>query len=196
MTKKENKKDKKKLLVLALLLFAVVGLAGYGVYSYYWTQGDFGASSNDISVSSFDPETIINGSENFLGSGGSVSLSCPDNNGKETVTCTGSIDVHNNGGTSVDVQVLEASADYYSNGGDLTPSVGNPRFRWSDDSSSSTRIYSGEYETLNISVDYSVDNGTTNGLDSSEAEEVSGPVPGGSFRIDVGFKLKATQVRD
>ena len=45
--------------------------------------------------------------------------------------------------------------------------------------------------TLNIE-----NNGTTNGVDSSEEEYVTAPVPGGSFRIDVDFKLKATQVRD
>lgn len=192
MTKKEDKKDKKKLLVLALFLFAVVGLAGYGVYSYYWTQGSYDADSNTIEVASFDPETTISDSDRFLGEGGSVTLSCPSSsNGKETITCTGSLNVKNKGGTAITVDVLEASATEYSKQGDFTTSVGDPRFNWT-----STTISAGESETLTIEVSASVDNGTQNGLESSEEEYVSQPVPGGSFEVQVDFKLKATQVRN
>ena len=72
-----KKQGKKKLLILALLLFAVVGIAGYGVYSYYWTQGNFKAASQDIEVLSFDPETTIDETTKFLGEGGAVTLTCP-----------------------------------------------------------------------------------------------------------------------
>lgn len=200
--KKEQKKDKKKLLVLALFLFAIVGFAGYGVYSYYFTQGSFDSDSDTIQVASFDPETVINGSSSeFLGNGGTVSLDCGGSsgyyhsNGKETITCTGSVEVHNNGGTDIDVEYFETSSGVNGSGMSLSADTSNLKFDWSNSyDSSTTRISAGSSDTLNISVDVVVDNGATNGMDNENAEEVSSPIYGGEFSVDVDFRLKATQV--
>ena len=196
-TKNEKKKDKKKMLVLALFIFAVVGLAGYGVYSYYWTQGSFDSNSNTIKVTSFNPETYIDGNFDFLGNGGTVTLSCGNtssyyySNGHETVTCTGGVSVTNNGGTDITLEVEDTNASL--NGGSEIASISSTSLKWdSSDSSVSNLISSSNSDYLNITVEVEVDNGAGVG-ESDDAVEVTSPVIGGEFYVDVSFRLKATQ---
>lgn len=197
-----KKKDKKKLLVLLLLLVAVVGITGYGVYSYYWTQGNF--SQNDASNSddynvikidgSYDPRTGDSSSSanEFLGNGGTVVLTCPEkSNGKETITCTGTIWVANYGSTEIDVEVLDAHGYADSSSSDVTVTAGNPTFDWTK-----TSLSSGGGSELKISVPVTINNGTTGGLDSDEPEEVHAPVGGGTVSASVDFRLKSTQRHD
>ena len=187
VNKKNDKKDKKKLLVLVLLLFMLIGVAGYGVYSYFWTQGSFNGTSNQVSIASFDPRTNIN-NDDFLGHGGSITISCPNSyTGNENLYCDGSITVSNNGGTDIIVEVLEASSSKYAEE-NMTANVSSPNFSWT-----SKTIKAGSSETLEISVpvsissDYGSDSGVerTTPFDGSEETGVE---------INTSFKLKATQV--
>ena len=125
-----SKNNKKKILILALLLFIIVGFAGYGVYSYLYAQKDF-SGSDTVSVVAFDPEVEISSSENFLGSGGTVELSCPtSSSGNGTVTCTQELEVKNNGGTNITVTVTPGDSDEYNENHYFEGEASSPTFNW------------------------------------------------------------------
>lgn len=183
MMKKDNKK---KLLVLVLLLFAVVGIAGYGVYSYFWTQGEF-TGSDDIEIASFDVNVDAY-SNDFIGRGNYMNLTCEDTDGSGSATCSGSAEITNRGGTSVVVDVLNGSSaedgSKYMSG-----TLSSPSFNWT-----STTLAPGESKTLNVEVTLS---NITNDFDSDTAFESDSGIQGsyeGYYKIAFNFDLKATQV--
>ncbi len=188
--KNSNKKDKKKLIVIALFLFAVISLGGYGVYSYFFTEGEFDGTSNQVSIASFDPRTSIN-SDSFLGDGGSVDISCPSYyTGTTNYECTGSISISNNGGTDIEVEVLDAGSGYTTHrvneniAFDATAS--SPEFGWT-----TKRISAGSSEQLYITIPVTI----SSDFDSDSAVETNSPYNGGDWvSVTTSFKLKATQV--
>ncbi len=178
---KNNKK--KKILVIALLLFAIIGVAGYGVYSYYWTQGSFGTSSSGSNAvylnGSFNPHTSDNGSY-ILGYGGSIELTCSEPDSNKEVTCTGSTTIVNDGSTAVDVEVLNPT--YY--GYNYVSNNYTPTFNWT-----SKRIEAGSSAELTVTAVSTLEDGET----ESSAEYVDSPVTI-TPTMGVEFSLKATQV--
>lgn len=188
MENKEKKKDKKKIVILLLIIFAVVGIAGYGAYSYYWTQGDVNGVGDVIEIAAFNPQTTINESTSFLGEGGSIVIECPDSiTGNESLTCTGSILVSNDGDTDITVEVLEATSDINDSATGFEVTVSDPSFNWT-----TRTITAGQSATLNISVPAEVSSDF--GSDSSVYVSSEPPEIDGSVSVLVNFKLKATQV--
>ena len=119
----ERKNNKKRLAILILLLVALVGVTGYGVYSYYYTQGSFNtqeasdeSSDNVIRITGeFNP--IVDGTgdsssgNEFLGRGGSIDLDCPDSSGgHERIKCTAKV---SNGNLTIPYQAA-ATTGYYT----------------------------------------------------------------------------------
>ena len=204
----EKKRDKKKVLVLGLLLFAVVGLAGYGVYSYYYTVGTVNTPSatsdsdeNVINITgSFNPrvesssaESGVSGVDQFLGNGGSIPLTCPDKVGaNETFTCTAYATVRNSGSTPIRVSY----EDFYPNvsSSDATVSVVSSSISWSNTSSSYTTISSGSSETIYIEVEVKTGNSTS--VASDQPELVTEPIASGSLNAYASFRLEAEQVNN
>lgn len=204
----EKKRDKKKVLVLGLLLFAVVGLAGYGVYSYYYTMGTIDTSEatsdtdqNVINITgSFNPRIEDNNassgsssSDQFLGQGGSINLNCPEKVGaNETFTCTASATVRNSGSTPIRVSY----EDFYPNvsSSDATVSVVSSSISWSNTSSSYTTISSGSSETIYIEVEVKTGNSTS--VASDQPELVTEPIASGSLSAYASFRLEAEQVNN
>ena len=194
-----KKKDKKKILVLGLLLFAVVGLAGYGVYSYYFTRGSFDTESasdedsdNVIRITGeFEP--IFDGgasSSYFIGQGGSFELYCPrETSGNETIRCTASPSVVNEGTTSIRVEVYDGSSSVSTQSGDDYVTAGNPSFDWYNNTAI---IGPGESKTLNISVDVYVGDRSMSG----DGVEVNEPVYSDELSANTTFKIKATQINN
>ena len=189
-----KKKDKKKSLILVLLLFAVIGLAGYGVYSYFWTDGDFSGQSDTVEVASFDPR-IGYSDGNFVGDGGSLTLICDDSeSGSGTVTCTGAVDVYNNGGTDITVEVDENEVSTDTNeihvdNGEVT--VGTPTFSWSN-----TTITPNSSETLTVTVPVDVDSDFASGTPIERNEPYNDDTGNGyddEFSVTVSFRIIATQ---
>lgn len=173
-----NRGNKKKILVLVLLLVAAVGIAGYKAYSYYWAKGNIEEYEHPVITLKRDFYPRVNGS--YLSNGGSIDLTCPTSQvGETTVTCTGSLEISNDSTETVNFEVIESSA---SSSNEKVTIVGQPQFSWE----SSTSVSAGEYNTLNVSVV------VTNGI-GSEPEEVSDPVASDSSTVSVSFKLKATQ---
>ena len=180
-----KKNNKKKLLIIFLFLFALVGVVGYGAYSYYFTKGEVQSNSDSIEVLSFDPRVSTSSGESFLGSGGSVELDCPDSTrGGETLTCTGTLTVSNNGGTNIYLSLDDISTSY-SKDGYIEASTGDASFEWEDDT-----LAPGESTTLTISVPVTV--GSSGGA-SSDPVEVYDTVNGGSVSVTANFKIIATQ---
>ena len=184
------KEKKKKVLILVLLLLAVAGVAGYGVYSYFWTKGDFSASG-EVQVATFNVGFNNGSNESFISTPGNISISCPDSSGNGEVTCTGSATVVNNGGTSVVVEVLNGHASNYSSNY-MYGTVNNPDFDWE-----TVTLAPGQSKTLNVEVDVT---SISNDFDSSTAYEASEAIQsgqyGGYLSLEVSFDLKATQVHN
>ena len=192
-----KKNNKKKLLIIFLFVFAIVGVVGYGAYSYYYTTGNMETNSDTIYISSFNP-TTYNGM--FLGDGGDGStvaeLDCPDQyaGGNDTVYCTASTTVHNDGDTTFTLNVSNISVnDEMSNqsGGTVGYTIGTPTTSWSQ-----STVDPSESGDLTITVPITFDNNTSNSAQSSEAEYVSEPVAGGQLDLTVSYSITATQVHD
>ena len=146
--KVKNKSDRKKLFILILLLFLVIGVSGYGAYSYFYTTGEFNASDT-VEIASFDPEVDVSG--NFLGHGGSIILTCPDSRlGNETVQCTGQLTVTNYGGTNIVLSIPEgATASVETMNQDaVQATAGTPSFSWG----SGTTLSPDQSSTLTVTV--------------------------------------------
>lgn len=202
------KKNKKKTLVIALLLFALVGIAGYGVYSYYYTIGTVNTPTatsdtdeNVINITgSFNPRIADNNassssssSDQFLGQGGSINLNCPEKVGaNETFTCTASATVRNSGSTPIRVEY----EDFYPNvsSDNANVSIESSSISWSNTSSSYTTISSGSSE--NISIEVEVKTGNSTSVASDQPELVTEPIASGSLNAYASFRLEARQINN
>lgn len=185
--KSSNKKERKKFLAIVLLLICVIGVTGYGAYSYFWTKGSF-EGTETISVASFDPETDVNG---FIGNGGTVRLTCPNaENGYGTVNCTGSVQVTNNGGTPIEVTISDGQSyvDHYGDSDSATATAGDPTFGWT-----TATIQSDNSKTLSISVPVTV---SSEFASEQGYERTSEEYDGESFEVTVTFDIKAKQVNN
>lgn len=185
--KDSNKRNKKKLIILVLLLFIIIGISGYGAYSYFYTSGSF-SGSDEVTINSFDPQITIN--NDFVGNGGSVTLTCPNSEtGNETIECTGSIGVLNNGGSAITVSTsnVVASLDAISSDA-VSATAGTPTFSWSN-----TTIEAGSTETATITVPVDLDSYFGSSGSSSYR---SSAYTGEAIEVTVTFDLTATQVHD
>ena len=178
---------RKKVLVLALLLFVAIGFAGYGVYSYYYTTGSFGAgdSGNDnlYLTGKFDPEVTAysNGSnKSFLSGENHFFLECSDIDSNSQTTCSGTLYIHNDGSTSISLSVSNLAA--YFNGSEI--SSGNVSYSLGD-----SNLSAGYSTTLSVTV-----SGITvpDGLgSSSEPVFTSSPVSEAEYSVEVRYSLRA-----
>ena len=197
----KNIKNKKKI-ILVLFLICVFGIAGYGVYSYYFVTGTF-SNSTYVDIGSFDPRTVIDDdNDSFLGSGGEILINCPKlQTGNESIDCVGSITVRNDGSGPITVEVLDVTAgtgQSYSEGGEEPEEsdivASDPIFNWT-----TKTLAAGETAILNITVPTTVtlDYGSSDpvlydgNFDPPSEEENSGTVVG---QMAITLKLKATQV--
>ena len=203
------KNNKKKILLIALLLFVVVGFASYGAYSYYYTQGSFDtvrasdeSSDNVIRITgSFNPtmDGYSSGSSGsgssgsaFLGNGGTIYLDCPEKSGgHDTITCTATLSVYNSGSTSIYVSYYDTSFSASSSDADVSISSSSMGWGSNEGGSSETYISSGSSSTLYISVDVNIGNSTN--VSYNEPQLVTDPVLGGSLTVYASLTLSATQ---
>lgn len=198
-------KNKKKMLVLVLLLFVAVGFAGYGVYSYYYTQGSFNTESaggsedadNVVRITgSFKPSTNgaggsgMENAEGFFKNGGQVYLTCPEDVSFGTTTCTGEITVSNEGSTEIYVDYYDTTSSAESS--DFYVTADSPSFYWENgDYDSTVYISAGSSKTLHFNVDVNI---SSSADPSEEAQLVTDPVSSSSnVTAYVRFKLSATQ---
>lgn len=178
----ENMKNKKKLVIILVLLLAV-GFAGYGVYSYYWAQGSVTQGDNYPTISltrQFYPVVDINGSQSYLGESRNIDLTCPTpSDGDTSVTCTGSLVVYNDSTESISLWVDEEHATVNSESDKV--SLGAPSFSYSQD-----YISPRARTTVNFSVVATLGTG-------DEPERVYEPVTGEEVSVSINFDIKATQ---
>lgn len=104
---------KNKKIIISLLLLIAIIFSGYKVYSYYWAEGSYSTTLNDENYDgrnivfvggSFNPKVSVDGASSetiYLTDGGEFSLSCNE----ETLICSGSLTVINDGSTSIRVGV-------------------------------------------------------------------------------------------
>ena len=174
-------KNKKKWLILALLLFVIIGVTGYEAYSYFYTSGDFSGSS-DVSIAGFDPQ--VNG--DFLGDGGTLTLTCPESEtGSGTVNCSGELVVTNNGSTDITVSTSEPLVNLSEISSDsVTANAGTPTFSWDN-----STIGPGSTGTLTVTVPVSLSSYFADGTDHYRSSAYEGEAIG----VTVSFKITATQ---
>ncbi|MBR2712918.1 MAG: hypothetical protein IKE73_04345 [Bacilli bacterium] len=179
---KTNNSDKKKLFILILLLFVVIGVTGYGAYSYFYTSGSY-SGNEEIDIASFNPE--IDG--DFLGDGGSLTLTCPESaTGNEVVNCTGTLDVVNNGNTPITLSTSNASVSLNNlSHDDVSSSAGTPTFSWSD-----ATVSEGNTSTLTVTVPVTL----SSHFGSSDGYSRDTAYAGEAIEVRVSFKITATQV--
>jgi len=202
---KKMKKNKKKILIIALLLFTIIGLTGYGVYSYYWTQGDFTSSDGQIRTNKvFDPEGLHEYNEDsdsynmsFLGDGGEVKLVCADDDYDGYLTCTGYSPVGNDGNVSINVSYSNFNITCDDDSVDISSIT--PTFTWTyvdddghDHTSSSSSITLDEDEEATLVTTFEIESPGT----SSTPEQVSAPVAGNTLELGMTIDLTATQVHN
>lgn len=198
--KKNN--NKKKMLVIVLLLVVMLGVVGYGAYSYYYTIGTLNTpaatSTGDENVinitGSFNPYVTDEGessSDRFLGAGGSVTLSCPQTIGpNETFYCESSLTVHNSGSTPISVSYYDFDPNISSD--DVTVSIESSSISWDNSNYSYITIEPNDSEHLSIRVQIKVGDSTS--VPGDEPILVNEPVTGGgSFSAYANFRLSASQ---
>lgn len=182
--KESNKYGKKKLFILVLLLFMIIGITSYGAYSYFYTSGSYTARTNDINIASFNPN--ING--DFLGDGGTLSLTCPESEtGSGTVECTGTLQITNSGNTNIELSISDPSVNLdalsYDN---VTAEAGDPTFEWEDDDAT---IYEGNTKTLTVTVPVTLSSNFASSTEYSRDSAYEGEAIG----VTVSFKIRAEQ---
>ena len=192
-------KNKKKALIMVLLLFTFFGVVGYGVYSYYYTEGTITTpsasdenSNNVIRITgSFNPYVDqSSGISTFLGNGGTVDLSCPSKVGvNETITCTAQLEVRNYGSTPIRVSYDNVYGNATSS--DVDVATGSASLDWANSNNSYTILPAGSSEYLDIELDVYV--GSSETVSSDTPQLVTEPVSAGSVNAYVSFRLDATQ---
>lgn len=197
MYKVETKKSKKKTIIALLLVFALVGVVGYGVYSYYWAEGDIAKVADTIYIDSFgvslyDGDGLGDEVADFMKGDLEVELECEEEN--SVYTCVSTATVVNRGTSDIIATVtdLQVSAGVYEYDDTLVKSV--PVTSYSTNWTNNTKTISGsesggEYEAFTITVvvnDPSL---------SSEAVKVTDPdETGGNLKVTATYKMKAEQV--
>lgn len=188
-----KKNNKKKFLGVFLFLFALAGVVGYGAYSYYWTDGSVSSNTESIEVASFNPTLYVNGEHTFLhiGDESGITLDCPStSNGVEVVTCTGTVEVYNNGDTDIilSVDTDDSEISTHQESGSVNTNVTDVTYSWS-----STSVSPGSYSTLTVTAYIDFDNGTSGGFDGDSAEYVLYAVSGGTTEVTANVVIIATQ---
>ena len=187
------KKNKIKILVIALLLFTITGTVGYGVYSYYFTEGSYSTpesldgNNNTIYLNGkFSPRAGSSYSANFLSGEHDLNLTCGEiNTSTGIVECTGSVDVFNNGSSDIYVEVNDNDSYAAKYGDHFT---GDPSYRYSW---TNTTISPNSYESLTVTTTAHVEIGTND----SNPQEVTDPVIIDEDSIRMHLYVRATQVR-
>lgn len=198
----EKKKSKKKILIIILFLFAVIAIAGYGVYSYYWTEGTFNTNSAQVEILSFNPTASSFGcnsgattQEDFLGKGGKLILECGqegasntidenhyDTDGDTTLICRGMLTVCNRGDTQITVEIDEnnATTQIINKPTALNITATRPTFLYNPDGIDKDQCSDIEVTTNVV-------------LDGSSPIKVNAPVTDPSFDVVASFSIKAIQ---
>ena len=181
----KEKKIKKKLLFIGLFIFAIVGIAGYGVYSYYWAEGNVTVNSPSIVINKFNPSTNYQSEDIFIGDGiesyDVVDYLCEniDYKGKK-YHCTTDIAISNLGDKTVVVEVtdlrLVKEYDDYNNA-----TIKNLT------SSDSIELAPGETSSVSVSGDIVFED------NYDQEHEVSSPIYNEDIKVWFEYKIKATE---
>ncbi len=192
----KNKKNKKKLLV-ALLLFAITGVVGFGVYSYYYTSGRIITEDETIEISSFDP--VLYESSGYIFIHGthyttdSTTCSLTNYNSSTNVAtyhCTSDFDIQNHGSNDIYITASNTTLSV-SNSGSNNYTVRNEAADASECSNVSTGSSCNVYLSADIDIEgISVDPSSI----SQDAQYASEPVTGASLDVNFEVDVTATEV--
>lgn len=76
--------ERKKGILIGVLVIALLCIVGYGTYSYYWTQGTYELAEENVYHTVLDARFYQSGMDRYLYQGKDLSLTCnnPDSNGE------------------------------------------------------------------------------------------------------------------
>lgn len=192
----------KKKAILFLLIFSVLLLVGFGVYSYFYSNGDF-YGGVDVSIRYFDPEV----DDEFIYNANSINLKCyygslpgefsddyfdsvTEISYIETVHCFTEVEIKNNGVTDISLQVSDPSAFEYSMSG-VYVDFSNISFSWN-----SKILSPGETTNLRATFDAVVTPDFFSNEEISVYDKIGSSDNIGSVDLNASFKLKATEVHN
>ena len=182
----KEKNNKRKILII-LLLFAIVSMIGYGVYSYYWTEGNFKSEAQIISYG-FNP-TFYDGMDEdgytFIGDGyisqSLHSYTCYVDTRDDTIYHCSQGQLVNNQGTSpvifeaIDISVTKEDDANLATISNIT-------------NNGQQVIQPGDTGYVSANADLII---------NDSGQEVTEPVYDGDFvKIKFEYKIKATEVHE
>ena len=192
-----KKKNNKKRLLVALLLFAITGAVGFGVYSYYYTSGEIITEDETISITSFNPTLYYDSEDHFLDgthyTGYDVTCELNNYNSSTDVAtyyCTSSFSVGNHGSNAIDVSTSNLTVN-------INNSLSNSITVRDEEavSTNNTGVEPGSSANYDLSAyidvsDVTVDPSTI----SQDAQYASEPVSGADFTVKFEIDVTATEV--
>lgn len=191
----KEKKNKKKILFIALFLFAIAGVVGYGVYSYYFAQGTVAATSETITLDGFDVHTYGDGDQRpkkFLDGDMSTEieegLTC-EYTDYEEFTCFGAgLELENTGSKEVEITISNLTGTVNGINGATLKSIRTTK------SQNTYNLTPGDYDNFAIEAIVEVPGYVE--TQSSEATQVNSPVSGGDLEVSVSYTVTATEVHE
>lgn len=137
---------RKKTILLILLIFALIGTVGYGVYSYHWTDSDITAESYSLQLDNFDVSLYYgmyylgNDYSNHDSSSGGGEC---QKNSDGSFDCEWSTDIKNNGSKDVSVVLSDFDVTATLDGSEVDVEVVNLRTNWENNT---TTLSVNDYE--------------------------------------------------
>ena len=177
-----------KTMIIVVGLLVICGTVGFGVFSYYYAQGNMSMSTDTSYTAAFNPVVSFNGgSESFISNiDSNVTLDCEDEvNVGDPVTCTGYLTVLNDGTNKIHVELYDET---------LTPqseSISNIVLTSSDFTvdQESFDLDPNESDTFNFTVTYQLDYDRENRVTLTSSESINT-----YYSMTARVKVKATEI--
>ena len=191
----KEKNNRRKILLIALIVFAIAGVIGYGVYSYYWAEGNVTVTSDAIRISKFDVEVskyADTNSKTFIASSPDFGeeASCSYNSEDNKFHCSANLTIYNDGDNDVVLSASDFSASFTNSDygeleivevtSDLDGSL----------SSGSERHFSVSATVKNNDSSYVYTN------DTMSTQLYQPVVYSANTPVEISFKITATEVHD
>jgi len=197
MEKKKN--NKKKVLLIILLLIVIFGSIGYGVYSYYYTQGTVHTDEETIEIKSFNPVLYYSSGYEFLhGTHTESSVSCSYESYNSTrheavYNCSSHDTVVNQGSTAIKLEISNIQFNYTPSDASNI-SISNQKVEYNENDNP-LQVDAGTDIDFTVSCTLTIGNISSDPSQiSDDAQYASTPVTGAEVTVDLEYNISATEL--